>query len=124
MTAQQLAHTAAKLLDDKKGRDIVAVEIRDLTTLGDYFVIASGSSNTQVKALADAVEEGLSKLGLEPRRIEGYQSAMWVVLDYSDVIVHIFYEQTRDFYALERLWADAPRIKLNLAGEKPLPDET
>lgn len=122
MTALELVHSVAKLLDDKKGRDISAIEIKDLTTLGDYFIIASGSSNTQVKALSDAVEEGLSKLGLEPRRIEGYQSAMWVVLDYSDVIVHIFYEQTRDFYALERLWADAPRVRLNVAGEKALPD--
>ena len=75
-------------------------------------VIASGGSDTQVKALSDAVEEGLSALGEEPRRIEGYQSGMWIVLDYYDVIVHIFHEQAREFYGLERLWADAPRVEL------------
>lgn len=110
MTSLELTKEIAKLLDDKKAIGITAVEIRDLTTLGDYFVIASGNSNTQVRALSDAVEDGLSKLGVEPRKVEGYQTAMWVVLDYSEVIVHIFHEQTRDFYALERLWADAPRV--------------
>lgn len=110
MTSLELTKEIVKLLDGKKAADITAIEIRDLTTLGDYFVIASGSSNTQVRALSDTVEEGLSALGAEPRRIEGYQTAMWVVLDYGEVIVHIFHEQTREFYALERLWADAPRI--------------
>ena len=92
MTSYEMVLKVAKLLDDKKAVDIKALEIKDLTTIGDYFVIASGTSNIQVKALADEVEEGLSKLGYEPRRIEGYQSAMWVVLDYYDVIVHIFYD--------------------------------
>ena len=114
MTSTELVQEIARLLNGKKAQEITALEIRNLTTIGDYFVIASGSSNAQVKALSDAVEEGLSKLGLEPRRIEGYQSAMWVVLDYYDVIVHIFYEQTRQFYSLERLWADAPRVQLQL----------
>lgn len=114
MTSLELTKKIAQLLHDKKGTDIQAVEIKDLTTLGDYFVIASGSSNTQVKALSDTVEEELSKLGLEPRRIEGYQSAMWIVLDYSEVIVHLFYQETREFYSLERLWADAPRVELDL----------
>lgn len=110
MTSLELTKEIAKLLDSKKGDDITAIEIKDLTTLGDYFVIASGASNIQVRALSDTVEEGLSKLGLEPRRIEGYQTGMWIVLDYSEVIVHIFHEQTRAFYGLERLWADAPRL--------------
>ena len=115
MTSIEMAKEAARLLSEKKGTDITAIEIRDLTTIGDYFVIASGGSNAQVKALSDAVEEGLSKQGFEPRRIEGYQSAMWVVLAYYDVIVHIFYAKTREFYSLERLWADAPRVALGLA---------
>ena len=114
MTSIELAREIARLLSEKKAEDIAAIEIKDLTTIGDYFVIASGSSNSQVKALSDAVEEGLTKLGLEPRRIEGYQSAMWILLDYSDVIVHIFHEKTREFYSLERLWADAPRVELAL----------
>ena len=114
MTSIEMVQTIAKLLSGKKAEEIAALEIRDLTTIGDYFVIASGTSNAQVKALSDAVEEGLSKLGLEPRRIEGYQSAMWVVLDYYEVIVHIFLADTRKFYSLERLWADAPRVPLDL----------
>lgn len=117
MTSLEMATKAAKLLDAKKAKDISAIEIRDLTTIGDYFVIASASSTTQAKALSDTVEEGLSALGFEPRRIEGYQSGMWIVLDYYDVIVHIFYEQTREFYSLERLWADAPKVELDLQGE-------
>ncbi len=108
MTSREMAQKVAELLDSKKAKEITAIEIRDLTTIGDYFVIASGGSNAQVKALSDAVEEGMTALGFEPRRIEGYQSAMWIVLDYYDVIVHIFLDQTREFYSLERLWADAP----------------
>ena len=112
MTSLELACEVAKLLDRKKAADILALEIKDLTAIGDYFVIASAGSTTQVKALADEVEEQLSKLGYEPRRREGYQSAQWILLDYYDVIVHIFYKETREFYSLERLWADAPRVNL------------
>ncbi len=108
----ELVHIVAKLLNSKKAENVVALEIKDLTTIGDYFVIASGASTTQVKAMSDAVEEGLSALGLEPRRIEGYQSAAWIVLDYYEVIIHLFQEQSRQFYSLERLWADAPRVLL------------
>ena len=113
MTSLELVKKIAGLLDSKKAQEITAFEIRDLTTLGDYFVIASGSSNTQVRALSDAVEEGLSKEGIEPRRIEGYQTAAWIVLDYSEVIVHIFHEPAREFYGLERLWSVAPKIPLD-----------
>lgn len=114
MTSIGMVEKIVEILNSKKAKDITAIEIRELTTIGDYFVIASGGSNAQVKALSDAVEEGLSALGFEPRKIEGYQSAMWIVLDYYDVIVHIFYEKTREFYALERLWADAPKVALEL----------
>ena len=106
MTSNEMVKKIARFLSEKKAKDIMALEIRE------YFVIASGGSDTQVKALSDAVEEGLSALGEEPRRIEGYQSGMWIVLDYYDVIVHIFHEQAREFYGLERLWADAPRVEL------------
>ena len=112
MTSMELVHIVAELLNSKKAENVVALEIKDLTTIGDYFVIASGASTTQVKAMSDAVEEGLSALGLEPRRIEGYQSAAWIVLDYYEVIIHLFQEQSRQFYSLERLWADAPRVSL------------
>lgn len=114
LTAIEKVHAVASMLNNKKAKDITAIEIKDLTTLGDYFIIASGSSSTQVKALCDAVEDGMTSLGFEPLRVEGYQSGMWVVLDYTDVIVHLFYEQTREFYSLERLWADAPKVTLKL----------
>lgn len=115
MTALEMVQTAVKLLDAKKAKDVVALEISKLTTLGDYFVIASGSSPTQVKTMSDAVEEGLSALGLEPRRIEGYQGGAWIVLDYYEVIIHLFLDEQREFYGLERLWADAPRVQLSLS---------
>lgn len=114
MTSIEMVHAVAAMLDSKKATDIQAIEIKELTTIGDYFVIASGSSNAQVKALCDAVEEGLAAKGEAPRRIEGYQSATWILLDYYDVIVHVFHEQTRELYSLERLWADAPRVTLSL----------
>ncbi len=112
MTSLETAKAAVKALDSKKGMDIALLNIGGITTIGDYFVVASGSSTTQVKALADEVDEQLSKLGLQPKRLEGYQSANWILLDYYEVIVHIFLQETREFYSLERLWADAPRVDL------------
>lgn len=110
MTSFELVKTAVKLLDDKKATDINVLDIGELTSLGDYFVIASGGSTTQVKSLAGELEDKLSAAGMEPRRVEGESSAMWVLMDYGDVIIHIFYKETRDFYCLERLWADAPEV--------------
>ncbi|MDE6614910.1 MAG: ribosome silencing factor [Clostridia bacterium] len=99
-----------KLLDEKKARDIVIVDIGKLTVIADHFVICSARSNTQVKALVDAVDEGMSKAGCEPLRVEGKQEGRWAVLDYGDVIVHIFYEETRRLYSLENLWSDGANI--------------
>ena len=113
MTALELAKKVAALLDSKKAKDVEAIDINGLTTIGDYFVVASGSSTSQTKALADEVEEKLSQLGVEPKRVEGYNSAAWILLDYSDVIVHVFLEEAREFYSLDRLWADAPRVDLS-----------
>lgn len=110
MTSKELVEFSCRLLDNKKATDIVVLDIRSVTSLGDYFVIASGSSSTQVKALAAELEDKLAKEGVEPGRVEGESSAMWVLMDYNDVIVHVFLAETRDFYCLERLWADAPRI--------------
>jgi ribosome-associated protein len=108
----ELARQIAKLLDDKKAERITVLDIDKLTTLGDYFVIASGNSTTQVKALAAEIDEKLSAQGIQPKRIDGESSAMWILMDYYDVIVHIFYNETRDFYGLERLWADAEEVQL------------
>ena len=110
MTTLDRAKQIAALIDNKKGEEVRVLQIGTMTTIGDYFVVATGNSTTQVKALADEVEEKLSAEGLEPERIEGYASASWILLDYYDVIVHIFLKETREFYALERLWGDAPEI--------------
>lgn len=110
MNSIDLVKFACKLLDSKKATDLVVLDIREVTSLGDYFVVASGTSTTQVKALAGELEDKLAEQKIEPRRIEGESSAMWVLMDYGDVIVHIFNHETRDFYCLERLWADAPKL--------------
>lgn len=110
MTALERAKQVAQLIDNKKGEDVRVLHIGTLTSIGDYFVVATGNSTTQVKALADEVDEKLSAEGLEPKRIEGYNSASWILMDYNDVIVHIFLKETREFYALERLWGDAPEV--------------
>ncbi|MCL2579828.1 MAG: ribosome silencing factor [Oscillospiraceae bacterium] len=103
---------AVKLLDAKKAEDIVVLDLRELTSIGDFFIIASGNNITLVKSLAEELEEQMAKDGLRPRRIEGANSSMWILMDYVDVVVHLFYNETRDFYCLERLWADAPKLDL------------
>ena len=114
MTPKELALIAAKALDDKKGKEISAVEISDLTALADYFVFASGSSNTQINALSGAVEKALKEqAGEEPLRREGYRDGTWVLLDYGCMVVHIFSQEAREFYALERLWKDGKPLDLS-----------
>ena len=93
-----------------KANDIKILKVRDLTILANYFVIVSGTSTTQVKALADEVEFKLSQNGVEPKQVEGRQSSNWIVLDYIDVVFHVFYTETREFYDLERLWQDGEEI--------------
>jgi len=106
MESLELTKLAVQILDRKKADKIDAIKVRDVTILADYFVIASANNSTHVKALADELEFQLKELGRSPERIEGYQSANWIVLDYGDVIVHIFYEETRNYYNLEKLWSD------------------
>ena len=101
-----LAEKICALLSAKKGEDILIIDVTEKTTLCDFFVIASGHSSTQVKALCDHVEEKLSAEGVEPRRTEGTREGRWGVIDYGDVIVHIFNDESRLFYHLERLWQD------------------
>ncbi|MCL2019097.1 MAG: ribosome silencing factor [Oscillospiraceae bacterium] len=97
---------AANAISDKKGKNLQIIKVGDLTALAHYFVLASGTNTVQVKALADETEHRLSEKGLRPKRTEGYQGANWIVLDYIDVVIHIFHEETRGFYDLERLWQD------------------
>ena len=106
MTPEQMVCEAAAALDGKKGIDIRAIELRDLSILADYFVIASGTSNTHVRALSDEVEFRLAQRGCRPMRIEGGSTENWMLLDYGAVIVHVFQDKAREFYDLERLWQD------------------
>lgn len=114
MTPKKLAILAAKALDEKKGKEISAIEITDITTLADYFVIATGSSNTQINALCGFVEKELKEKADEmPLRREGYRDGTWVLLDYGCVCIHVFSPEARSFYDLERLWADGKPLDLS-----------
>ncbi len=109
-TSKEKALQIANFLDAKKALDIKILELKDLTIITDYFVISSAENITQVKALTEYVLEQMEIRGIKPLSIEGFNYAHWVLLDYGDVIVHIFLEETRHYYDLERLWLDAPRI--------------
>jgi ribosome-associated protein len=88
------------------------MEVRPITSIGDYFIICSGRSDRQVQSIAQGIEENLSKLGMSPLSVEGVARGQWVLMDFSDVIVHIFYQPVREFYDLEGLWSHAPRVEL------------
>ena len=93
-------------LDDKLAEDIKIIDIRSISVLADYFIIADGSNRNQVQAMADSAEEALGRAGYDAKQIEGYQSANWILMDYKDIIVHIFCREDRLFYDLERIWRD------------------
>lgn len=97
---------------EKKAYDLLLMEVGEFTSLADYFLICTGRSDTQVQAIAQGIEENLGRLGIRPLAIEGYSGGQWVVMDYGDVVVHIFFEPVREFYALERLWGRAARVRL------------
>ena len=103
---KEMARLACKALEDKKAVDIKVIDIEKVSILTDYFIIASGTNRNQVQAMADNAEEILGRAGYEPRQIEGYQNANWILMDYRDVIVHIFCREDRLFYDLERIWRD------------------
>jgi ribosome-associated protein len=113
LNAKEMIAVAVKALDDRKCKDLKVLYTADQTTLADYFVICNGTSNTQVRALAEAVEEAMSKAGEEPHHIEGHRGGQWTLLDYSAVVIHIFTEEGRQFYDLERLWSDAQPVDIS-----------
>ena len=113
MEAKQLMTLIAECADNKKAEDIKILDIRDLTTMADYFVICHGNSNPQMRAIAEEIEDKLKEKGLFPGGREGMDSAFWILMDYSDVIVHIFSNESREFYSLENLWADAGEIDIS-----------
>lgn len=108
--SKEIARIAYAALDDKKAEDIKVIEIGDITVIADYFVIANGTNSSQVQALVDNVEEMLGRKGHNPKRIEGVRSASWILMDYGDVVVHIFSKEDRLFYDLERIWRDGKLI--------------
>ena len=113
MEAKEMAILAAKALDSKKGGEIKVMEVTDLTSLADYFVICTGTSNTQINALCDAVEEKLAaEAGEKPLHREGHRGGVWVLLDYGCLVVHVFDTEAREFYGLERLWNDGKPLDL------------
>ena len=113
MTPKEIAVLAAKALDGKKGQEIKVMEVTEITSLADYFVICTGSSSTQISALCDAVEEKLeTEAGEKTLRREGHRGGSWVLLDYGCIVVHIFSQEAREFYSLERLWGDGKRVVL------------
>ena len=111
--SKKMTTLAIKALEDKKGNDIRVIDIQDVSIIADYFIIASGSNRNQVQTMADNVEEVLGRAGYEPRQLEGYGTATWILMDYNDIIVHIFSEEDRLFYDLERIWRDGKNVDIN-----------
>ncbi len=108
-----LAEAIVKILDEKKASNIKLLHVEEKTVLADYFIMCTGTSNTQIRALANEVEDRLAKEGLEPGHIEGLAEGTWVLLDYASVIVHVFNGEMRNFYNLEKLWADAETVDIS-----------
>lgn len=106
MESKEIAKIAYKVLDEKKAIDTRIIDIRELSVIADYFMIAGANNDRQVKALADRIEEILGKSGVVPKGIEGYNSANWILMDYGDVIIHIFNQEQRLFYDIERIWTN------------------
>lgn len=112
MESTELMKNIVAILDNKKATDIKSLEITDLTVISDYFVIATGTSGTHIRALADEVEEALKKAGVEPNHIEG-KTTGWILLDYGVVVVHLFTPDQRELYSLEHLWGDAKQADIS-----------
>ena len=113
VTSLSLAKDIVKILDAGKAGQIKMLRVNDKTVMTDYFVICSGTSNTQIKSLSGEVEFKLGEKGIKPLGIDGYETGMWIVMDYAYVMVHIFNREQRDFFKLEKLWADAEEIDID-----------
>ena len=112
MEAKEMAKLAVAALEEKKAVDVKVIDIEKISTLADYFIIASGTNRSQVQAMAEAVEEELQKQDIHPKNVEGYQSANWILMDYGDIVLHIFDEENRLFYDIERIWKDGAPAEL------------
>lgn len=110
--SKTLAKVAYDALDEKKGIDIKVIDIKEVSPIADYFVIASAANENQIEAMKDEVDEKLHKAGAELKAIEGHKNSTWILMDYGDVVVHLFTEEDREFYDLERIWVDGTEISL------------
>ncbi|MCR5404827.1 MAG: ribosome silencing factor [Butyrivibrio sp.] len=108
--SKKMAALAVDALEDRKGEDVRVIDISNISTLADYFIIAAGTNHNQVQALADNVQEKLGRSGYITKNVEGYESAHWILLDFGDIIVHVFDSENRLFYDLERIWRDGKQI--------------
>lgn len=113
MKSKQMAQLVIQALEDKKAEDIKVIDISEVSVIADYFIIANGTNRSQIQALADNVDETLGKAGFPLKQMEGYQNANWVLLDFEDVIVHVFDKENRLFYDLERIWRDGKFIDIS-----------
>ena len=113
ITVEQMVKKAYEAIDDKKGEDIAVLNIGKITSMAEYFLITSASSERQVKAIADNVEDELEKLGIAVKGKEGHSTSRWILLDYGDIMVHVFHNEERDFYNLEKLWKDAQPVDID-----------
>jgi ribosome-associated protein len=116
LDSRQLAHRAARFALEKKGREPVVMDLRELSFLCDYYVIVDGDSEPQVKAIADRIERGLKEAGETAWHVEGTAGRQWILMDYVDVVIHVFLKSARELYLLEKLWGDAPREVIDDAG--------
>jgi len=110
ISSELMLETAIKAADDKRAEDIVALDMREVSLLADYFVIMSANSERQAKAIVDEIEDKLDEAGVTVRRIEGEKNSQWWLMDYGDIVVHVFLPEAREFYNLEKLWSDAPLV--------------
>jgi ribosome-associated protein len=117
MTSIDLAHKASQLCLDKRAYDVIIVDLRGITTIADCFVICTADSDVQVKAISEYIRDELKKIKIKAWHIEGYKNPRWVLLDFVDVVVHVFQPEIREFYGLERLWGDAPIIEIETDNE-------
>lgn len=113
MEAKEMTKLAIQALEDKKADDIKVIDISDISTIADYFIIASGKNRSQIQAMCDNVDETLGRAGVSMKQTEGYKNANWVLMDYGDIIVHIFDTENRLFYDLERIWRDGKEIDIS-----------
>lgn len=113
MTTKELTRIVVDALEDKKALDIQVIDISDVSIMADYFVIASGTNPNQVHAMANNVEEKLHEVHVNPRQVEGYQAGSWILMDFNDIIVHVFHQEARSFYNLEKIWLDGKKVDLS-----------